>query len=109
MEYTTCLNTWVSTLKHLGAAIAVAFKDTRVKAQQMLDNQNLFVKQIKTLEPTSPDANYLLPFCLYEHKWKVEGFNGDYSNKKPLKKFKKGDVQPWMAKYTATSRNLWRN
>lgn len=75
----------------------------------MLDNQELFVKKLKTLEPTSPEANYLIPFSLYEHTWNVQGFNGDYKNKKPLKKFKKGDVQPWMADYTATSRNLWRN
>lgn len=75
----------------------------------MLDNQELFVKKMKYLEPMSPEANYLLPFALYEHTWKVEGFNGDYKNKKPLKKFKKGDIQPWMPTYTATARNLWRN
>ena len=51
MEYTTSLDMWIATLKHLGAAIAVAFKDTRVKAQQMRDNQSLFVKQLKTLDP----------------------------------------------------------
>ena len=71
MEYTTSLDMWIATLKHLGAAIAVAFKDTRVKAQQMRDNQSLFVKQLKTLDPTSPDANYLLPFALYEHTWGI--------------------------------------
>ena len=28
-EYTQVLNWWVTTLRHLGSAIAVAFKDTR--------------------------------------------------------------------------------
>ena len=37
-EYAFSLDAWIDTLKHLGSAIAVAFNDTREKAQQMRDN-----------------------------------------------------------------------
>lgn len=35
-EYSQSLHWWIGTLKHLGAAIAVAFKDTKTKADEML-------------------------------------------------------------------------
>lgn len=41
VEYAAVLNMWVATLKHLGAAIAVAFKDTKDKAATMLSNREL--------------------------------------------------------------------
>ena len=37
-EWTTLLDMWIATLKHLGAAIAVAFKDTKDKAKDMRKN-----------------------------------------------------------------------
>ena len=37
-EYAASLHMWIGTLKHLGAAIAIAFKDTKSKANEMLFN-----------------------------------------------------------------------
>lgn len=109
LEYTSVLDMWISTLKHLGAAIAIAFKDTKDKAKNMRNNRELFTKQLKMLEENSPDANFIQPFCVFETKLNVAHLNGDYKNKKPLKKFKKAEIQPWMPGYTSTSRHLWRN
>ena len=62
------LRMWESTLKHLGIAIAVAFKDTKTKAQDMLNNKDLWTNELKVIDPKSPEANYLIPFCLFEAK-----------------------------------------
>lgn len=108
-EYAACLNMWVQSLKHLGAAIAVAFQDTKDKSACMKANREFFVNELKLIDATAPEANYLFAFCHFEATQKCQNFNGDYKNKKPLKAMNKSDIQPWMPKYTATSRHLWRN
>ena len=109
VEYTQALNMWVSTLRHLGSAIAVAFKDTKDKARDMINNKNIFIDDLKLITADSKEANYLIPFCGEEAKFGIQDFNGDSKNKKPLKRFKKEEIRPWMYKYEATSRHLWRN
>lgn len=52
-EYSQALSMWVISLKHLGSAISVAFKDTKDKAKDMLENQSLFINDLKVLAPTS--------------------------------------------------------
>ena len=79
---------WVTTLRHLGSAIAVAFKDTRDKAKDMINNRKIFIEELKLIAPDSPEANYLIPFCGEEAKFGIQDFNGDYKNKKPLKRWK---------------------
>ena len=109
VEYAQALNMWVATLKHLGSAIAVAFKDTKDKARDMMTNKQIFIDDLKLIAADSPQAVFLLPFCGEEAKFGIQDFNGDSKNKKPLKRFKKEDIKPWMYKYEATSRHLWRN
>ena len=75
----------------------------------MLNNRDIFINDLKLITAASPEANYLIPFCGEEGKFGVADFNGDSKNKKPLKRFKKEDIKPWMAKYEGTSRHLWRN
>jgi len=109
MEYVQVLNMWVSTLRHLGSAIAIAFKDTKDKGKDMVNNRKVFIEELKLITLESPEANYIIPFCGEEAKYGIQDFNGDSKNKKPLKRWKKEDIKPWMYKYEATSRHLWRN
>ena len=46
MEYAQALNWWVATLRHLGSAIAVAFKDTKDKAKDMINNRRIFIEEL---------------------------------------------------------------
>lgn len=46
VEFSALLNMLTTVLKHLGKALAIAFTDIKTKADQMLDNQNLFVKKL---------------------------------------------------------------
>ena len=71
MEYTTALNWWVATLRHLGSAIAVAFKDTKDKAKDMINNRKIFIEELKIIAPDSAEANYLIPFCGEEAKYGI--------------------------------------
>lgn len=75
----------------------------------MIANRDIFINDLKLIQAGSPEALYLIPFCGEEAKFGIQDFNGDSKNKKPLKRFKKEDIKPWMAKYEATSRHLWRN
>jgi hypothetical protein len=108
-EYAQCLNMWVATLRHLGSAIAVAFKDTKDKSKDMINNRKHFIEELKLIAPDSVEAHYLFPFCVEEGKFGIQDFNGVSKNKKQLKRYKKADIKPWMYKYEATSRHLWRN
>ena len=83
-EYAQSLHWWIGTLKHLGAAIAVAFKDTKTKADEMLKHQKLFVT-LGYIEEGSNDYKYLIPFTEVEKAKKVQRFSGD-NNKKEIKK-----------------------
>lgn len=77
---------------HLGAALVVAFKDTREKSGDFLSNQDLFVNQLKVVDPTAPEARFLVAFSTIEAKFNVQGLNRD-KNKKLIKKhFKKNEV-----------------
>ena len=67
-EYAQALNMWVATLKHLGPAITLAFKDTKDKARDIVTNKQLFIDELKLIEADSPQAIYLLPFCGEEAK-----------------------------------------
>jgi hypothetical protein len=107
-DYSRALSMWVVSLKHLGSAISVAFKDTKDKAKDMIENQSLWINDLKVLAATAPQANYLLPFCMFEAEKNVAHFNGD-NNKKKLKTYNKEDIQPFMTKYISTSRHIWRN
>ena len=41
-DYCEVYTMWTQLLRHLGAAMTVAFSDTKEKAQDILDNQDLF-------------------------------------------------------------------
>ena len=53
-EYTEVLNMWVTTLRHLGSAIAIAFKDTKQKAKDMIANRDIFINDLKLITADSP-------------------------------------------------------
>ena len=82
---------WVTSLKHLGSAISVAFKDTKDKARDYVQNQDLWVNKLGVLPANDLRAQYLIPFMLFEEEQNVAHFNGD-NNKKILKKYNKADI-----------------
>ena len=74
----------------MGAAIAIAFKDTKDKAEDMKKNQALFVK-LGFIEENSDEHLYLVPFSQVEMKHNVQVLSGD-NNKKIIKKMDKKAV-----------------
>lgn len=63
IEYASALHMWVNSLEHLGSAIAVAFKDTKDKANDMVNNRKIFVDELKLFSVNSTKANYIFEFC----------------------------------------------
>ena len=88
--------------------MAYSFKDCREKAQDFVDNVDLFAHQLKVIDPNSDEAKYLLPFTTVEAQHNIQVLNRD-DNKSIIKKtYPKDQVQPWMKNYASTSRHLWR-
>lgn len=95
-------------MEHLGPALCVAFKDIREKAQDFVNNVDLFTNKLEVLSPTSKEARYLIPFTQVEAQFKIQILNKDDNKDLIRKHFKKEDRQPWMKDYASTSRHLWR-
>lgn len=69
IEYARALHMWVNSLEHLGSAIAVAFKDTKEKANNMASNRRVFTEELRLITENSEQANYLIPFTNEEKKF----------------------------------------
>ena len=46
--------------------LAYSFKDCREKAQDFIDNIDVFAHQLKVIDPSSDEAKYLIPFTKVE-------------------------------------------
>lgn len=108
-DYNRAINTWCQVFTHLGAAIAYAFKDSKEKAKDILDNQILLTETLGLVDPASPEGMYLIPFCGAEAKLGCIALNRDDNKKKLLKKVPKDKLQDWMKNYCSTARTLYRN
>lgn len=108
-DYNRAINTWCQVFTHLGAAIAYAFRDSKEKAKDILDNQILMVETLGLVDAQSPEGMYLIPFCGLEAKLGCIALNRDDNKKKLLKKVPKDKQQDWMKNYCSTARTLYRN
>lgn len=88
--------------------MAYSFKDCREKAQDFVDNIDLFAHQLKVIDPNSDEAKYLMPFTQVEAQYNIQVLNKDDNSSIIKKHFAKDQRQPWMKKYASTSRHLWR-
>ena len=77
---------------HLGAALVVAFKDTREKSGDFLNNRDLFVNQLKVVDASAPEARFLVAFTTIETKYNVQHLNRDKNKKLIPKHFKKNEI-----------------
>ena len=57
---------WTQMMEHFGPALAVAFNDCKEKAQDFLDNIDLFAYKLNVIDPNSDEAKYMLQFTKIE-------------------------------------------
>ena len=70
-DYSEIYVQWTQVFEHLGPALAYSFKDCREKAQDMIDNIDVWAHQLKVIDPNSDEAKYLIPFTQVEAQHKI--------------------------------------